>query len=150
MFRIQLHVAIADAGSARHGIFVARHPTCSHTLARPVMAIEPARFHRGADRWIERAIRFLGDGTREADGLEDDRTDGDRLAVPSRNSLSRELRDLAIGVEPRAARFDLVKPPERALDRIVESRRRVDRDERAHGHDGGAHLAFLSASVTAS
>src|SRR5947207_6242753 len=129
-----------------------------HDAARAMVAIEAARFHLDADRGIERAVGVLGDRDGELSDFEQHVADRHRDA-----DVCREPRQLARRVEARAALLDAVKPAERARDgrlsirapRILIVADDLDGRERSHHGDGvdtagAVHLAFASASATAS
>ncbi len=120
--RIEQDIAVAD-------IVIGR--ACAlHDRSGAMFPVEAARLHPMADGRIERAAGLLRHHQREPHGFVEDRARRHRRA-----GLRRELHQFAALVEPRAARFDLVKPSERAIHRrlyLAAGADHVDGHERAH------------------
>ena len=143
---IEVHVAIADrarpSSSAR-----------SDDASGAIVAVEAARLHLVADGRIERAAALLGDRQRELDRFVQHRAHRHRDA-----GLRGQLHQLALRIEPAAARLDLAEPVERALDRRVSLHGPLSTDPRPRprwsrsspsDRDGCVHFALERASTTA-
>src|SRR4029077_16888372 len=105
-FRVKANVPIAD-----REIGIERG---SDRLTGSVFAIEAERFHRIADRRIERALGCFRYGQRELHRFEEDRADWNAHAY-----LGRELHHFAAGLKSRTAFLNFVKPIKGAVDRSL-------------------------------
>ena len=141
------HVAIGAGSGINEG---------PNNRARPVLPIEPQGLHSGAERGIEGAAAGLRDRQRKFDRRAKKRADADR--VPG---LSGQLVQFARRIETAADAFDLEKPVEGPLQRLVGAGRPdlhggitddLNRDDSAEDCSSAlmaCHLAFPSASTTA-
>ena len=95
---------------AESNIVIGRRRT-ANDRAGAMFAVESAGLHPMAHGGVERAAAFLGQHQRKLHRFIEDSADRDRCA-----GAGAKLHELAARIKARATGFDLVKPPEGAVD----------------------------------